>query len=254
MIVGPILRLTTSWTVLVALNLLKGPLLSEAFSPIFRTSECQRSLIRLSVGSWDNDDFLKGLSQGPADEGGFKAPKYEPPEEEEKYQGGSKFKQLMEAGQKAAAERSPRGPPIMYNPAMDPDLSTLKQSSPPPPQNDLENMSVEEQAAKFREMMQQQQQLQQQQQSAAPFQQQPPQVQPLPVRRMRPDPRPVGRNRDADTIANTADLYFAQLKRDSTVRTLARQHGDVEKANAVFEDEGIEKLNDVLSKNPHLKG
>jgi hypothetical protein len=246
MMFSPIMSLGTSWTVFVALNVLKSPL-SEAFAPTFRTSEFQRSL-RLSVGSWDNEDFLEGLSQGPANKGGFEAPKYEPPEEEEKYQGGSKFKQLLEAGQKAAAERRPGGQPLMYNPAMDPDLSALKQPSPPP-QIDLENMSVEEQAAKFREMMMQQQ--------SAPVQQPPPpppQVQPLPVQRMRPDPRPVGRNRDADTVANTADLYFAQLKRDSTVRTLARQHGDVEKANAVFQDEGIERLKDVLTKNPHLQG
>jgi hypothetical protein len=66
--------------------------------------------------------------------------------------------------------------------------------------------------------------------------------------------RPVGRNRDADMIANTSDLYFAQLKRDSTVRTLARIRGEAEIAEKVFEDEGIEQLNQLLQKNPYLKG
>jgi hypothetical protein len=66
--------------------------------------------------------------------------------------------------------------------------------------------------------------------------------------------RPVGRNRDADSIANTSDLYFAQLKRDSTVRTLARIRGEVEIAEKVFEDEGIKQLDDLLQKNPYLKG
>jgi hypothetical protein len=57
---------------------------------------------------------------------------------------------------------------------------------------------------------------------------------------------PPGRNRDAYEISNSADVYFAQLKRDSTVRTLARRQGDVTKANAVFEDESVHALKDYL--------
>ena len=77
---------------------------------------------------------------------------------------------------------------------------------------------------------------------------------PVPARPSRPDPRPAGRNRDADSIANTSDLYFAQLKRDSTVRGLARIRGDDETAQAIFEDEGIAQLEDLLHENPYLKG
>jgi hypothetical protein len=62
----------------------------------------------------------------------------------------------------------------------------------------------------------------------------------------------VGRNRDADAISNTSDLYLAQLKYDSTVRNIARYRGDEAKANAVFQDEGVHKLKDELLKNPYL--
>jgi hypothetical protein len=66
--------------------------------------------------------------------------------------------------------------------------------------------------------------------------------------------RPVGRNRDADTIANAADLYFAQLKRDSSVRGKARIRGDAEKADQVFADKGIKELEGLMYENPYLKG
>mmetsp|Transcript_16238 Transcript_16238/g.24538 ORF Transcript_16238/g.24538 Transcript_16238/m.24538 type:complete len:589 (+) Transcript_16238:177-1943(+) len=105
----------------------------------------------------------------------------------------------------------------------------------------MENLSVDQQAAMFRAMMQQQQQ---------------------PLRDMSASPREggvdgkgrkIGRNRDADTIANTADVYFAQLKRDSSVRTMARIEGDDETANRVFEDEGVKELKDQIKRNPHLE-
>mmetsp|Transcript_15246 Transcript_15246/g.24705 ORF Transcript_15246/g.24705 Transcript_15246/m.24705 type:complete len:679 (-) Transcript_15246:110-2146(-) len=113
-------------------------------------------------------------------------------------------------------------------------------------------LSVEEQARMFREMMAQQQ-------GGAPAVNTPvvPVAADVPVQRVAKTDRagrPVGRNRDADTIANTSDLYFAQLKRDSTVRTLARIQGEDEVAEKVFEDEGIKQLDELLQKNPYLKG
>merc|ERR1712238_459512 len=62
-----------------------------------------------------------------------------------------------------------------------------------------------------------------------------------------------GRNRDADMIANSSDLYFAQLKRDSTVRTIGRIRGEKDISEAVFEDEGIEQLQSLVQENPYLK-
>jgi len=110
-------------------------------------------------------------------------------------------------------------------------------------QDDSE-LSVEEQARRFREMMQNGG-------SGAGADVPPP---PRRVAQTDRAGRPVGRNRDADTIANTADLYFAQLKRDSTVRGMARLRGDQEEADKVFEDEGIKELEKMVTENPYLKG
>eukprot|EP00562_Extubocellulus_spinifer_P020360 CAMPEP_0178586510 /NCGR_PEP_ID=MMETSP0697-20121206/25958_1 /TAXON_ID=265572 /ORGANISM="Extubocellulus spinifer, Strain CCMP396" /LENGTH=565 /DNA_ID=CAMNT_0020222637 /DNA_START=32 /DNA_END=1729 /DNA_ORIENTATION=- len=66
------------------------------------------------------------------------------------------------------------------------------------------------------------------------------------------DGRKIGRNRDADIISNTADVYLAQLKRDSTTRNLARYAGDDERANTVFDDEAIADIKPP-EENPYLK-
>mmetsp|Transcript_814 Transcript_814/g.1409 ORF Transcript_814/g.1409 Transcript_814/m.1409 type:complete len:719 (+) Transcript_814:202-2358(+) len=55
-------------------------------------------------------------------------------------------------------------------------------------------------------------------------------------------------NKDAYEITNPADVYFAQLKRDSYVRTMARRSGDLETANKPFADVGVKALNNLLSK------
>jgi hypothetical protein len=60
-------------------------------------------------------------------------------------------------------------------------------------------------------------------------------------------PKGDGRNTQAFEVNNAADVYFAQLKRDSTVRTEARKKGDLKTANGVFADEGIAIIGDVLS-------
>ena len=65
-------------------------------------------------------------------------------------------------------------------------------------------------------------------------------------------PRPP-RNPDADRISNSSDAYLAQLKRDSTVRTQARQAGDDAKANEVFTDPEIDKIRKDLENDPKYR-
>lgn len=105
-----------------------------------------------------------------------------------------------------------------------------------------DELSVEDQARMFREMM-------------AGKTQGP--VEPPPVSRVSREDRagrPMGRNPDADKITNTSDLYFAQLKRDSTVRTIARIRENKEVSEAVFQDDGIKELDALLQQNPYLQG
>jgi len=151
-------------------------------------------------------------------------------------QGGSRFKDLMEEAQKRKQDGD--YPATLENPfAKDPyagiDIAPSEGDNTPDPSA---GMTVEQQAEMFRAMMQKMQ-------PAAAAQED------------KPDPanKPVGRNRDADSIQNTSDLYFAQLKRDSTVRTIARERGDQEAAEAVFNDEGINLLEDMMYENPYLK-
>eukprot|EP00566_Odontella_aurita_P008864 CAMPEP_0113574854 /NCGR_PEP_ID=MMETSP0015_2-20120614/27369_1 /TAXON_ID=2838 /ORGANISM="Odontella" /LENGTH=850 /DNA_ID=CAMNT_0000478019 /DNA_START=262 /DNA_END=2815 /DNA_ORIENTATION=- /assembly_acc=CAM_ASM_000160 len=62
-----------------------------------------------------------------------------------------------------------------------------------------------------------------------------------------------GKRREFDVIANTADIYLAQLKRDSTIRSIARREGDLDFANDAFGDESIKELEGWVEKNPHLE-
>eukprot|EP00586_Coscinodiscus_wailesii_P021758 CAMPEP_0172518606 /NCGR_PEP_ID=MMETSP1066-20121228/290921_1 /TAXON_ID=671091 /ORGANISM="Coscinodiscus wailesii, Strain CCMP2513" /LENGTH=312 /DNA_ID=CAMNT_0013301031 /DNA_START=164 /DNA_END=1104 /DNA_ORIENTATION=- len=66
-------------------------------------------------------------------------------------------------------------------------------------------------------------------------------------------PRPVGRNRDADSISNKADVYFAQLKMDSRIRKQAFMDGDTEKSNEVFGDERVVELGETLQRDPQIQ-
>jgi hypothetical protein len=66
-------------------------------------------------------------------------------------------------------------------------------------------------------------------------------------------PRPVGRNRDADSVSNKADVYFAQLKLDSRIRKQAFLNGDTENSNKVFGDERVRELGEYLQKDPQIK-
>jgi hypothetical protein len=55
-----------------------------------------------------------------------------------------------------------------------------------------------------------------------------------------------GGNKDAYEITNPADVYLAQLKRDSNVRTEARKRGDLEVANKPFADYGVQAIGTIL--------
>ena len=170
---------------------------------------------------------------------GSKEPKAKPVDEELEASsgGGTRFKELLSKAQAGA-----RSEPGLSRPIENPFL-TPEALSPPQPA-DPANMSVEEQARMFREMMQGQ--------APAAVPHQPVYSNPA-APKQRENPRPQGRNRDADSIANSSDLYFAQLKRDSTVRTMARLRGEEDKADKVFEDEGIRQLEELLHTNPYLK-
>jgi hypothetical protein len=230
------------------------------------------SLLRVGgpVG-WDNDNFLDALSKGPGDleranEAYYKKSKYgRPPPlepnndtaaddwsqgvigaeltedmkrkvkeshtpEEEASQGGKQFRELMAMAQRAAPRPSPS----------------------PSSSNTLDSMTVEEQAAMFRQMMLQQQQ-QQEQQPMSPA--------PAPSRgNANKDNflpygetatgRP-GRNKDADSMVNSSDVYLARLKQDSAVRKLARLAGDEDYANTVFTDPSLADIK--LHTNPYIE-
>lgn len=181
----------------------------------------------------DSSDIPDSMPNTETKEGRFE--KFIPSDEEEKNQGGTRFQQMMQAAQAAKSDVT------RFNPS---NQKTSADTFPPPQSvasETMESLSVDQQAAMFRAMMQQQQQ---------------------PLQTMSASPREggidskgrkIGRNRDADTIANTADVYFAQLKRDSSVRTMARIRGDDETADRVFEDEGVKQLKDQIKRNPHLE-
>ncbi len=60
-------------------------------------------------------------------------------------------------------------------------------------------------------------------------------------------PKGDGRNSQAFEVNNASDVYLAQLKRDSTVRTIARKQGDIETANKPWADEGVKVIGSLLS-------
>lgn len=60
-------------------------------------------------------------------------------------------------------------------------------------------------------------------------------------------PKRAGGNNDAYEVNNSADVYFAQLKRDSNVRIEARKRGDMETANAPFAEKGVKALTGLIS-------
>lgn len=245
---------------------------ADAFTPACSTSLLQRkttspksSCLQVSADPDDyDDDFLQSLSgKNPSSEVPTSDDSIDGAElteemrakmkennEDEEFGGGTKFKQLLEAAKRAEKTAEPQRPKSLKNPfaenpfagieGLDPNLGPT--AAPAAPNLDPDEMTVEQQAEMFRQMMAGKQ--------VAP----PPQVAPIELPKARP-PKPdakFGRNRDADAIQNTADVYFAQLKRDSTVRGIARIRGDDDTANAVFKDPKIEELKDLISVNPGL--
>jgi len=167
-------------------------------------------------------DFLDALSPQSGDDNS---------EEKDDGSGSSRFRELMKLAKESGQSDASSMQPAIDNPFL---------SQTPLPANP-DGLSVEEQARMFREMMADKQGF------ASP----PP---PTKVNREADRAgRPVGRNKDADKIANTSDLYFAQLKRDSTVRTIGRYSGDEGVSEAVFEDDGIQELDDLFLENPFLQ-
>lgn len=181
----------------------------------------------------DDDGFIDALKAKADDSDGGASED----EENEVSSGSSRFKELMEASKKGKASGDMPSGRAIQNPFLNPAPSTPQ---PGAAGVNIENLSVEDQAALLRQLMGNQN-------AAAP---------PLEGKQKRTDKagRPTGRNKDADAIANTADLYFAQLKRDSFVRTLARYDGNDEVADAVMGDDGIGELDELLHKNPYLQG
>lgn len=259
---------------------------SDAFAPSATTSLTTRkpvtdfaapssSLLHVGVDTdgWENDDFLKSLAgQNPeakeeipeedmdgADLTPEMRAKIKQQNEADESPGGSKFKELLAAASKNKtpedSETRSLKNPFVENPfigieGLDPTMDDSDDSSAAPAAAPAantkrpEDMTVEEQAEMFRAMMAGQQ--------APPAAQKQKQTIKLPEPRPPKPDRKTGRNRDADAIQNTADVYFAQLKRDSTVRGIARIRGDEDMANAIFEDSKIEELKTLISENPHL--
>ena len=246
---------------------------SDGFVSNTRTSQLpvRKTVLRMVGQGWDNESFLGSLSGG-SDAMDDANQKYqaqteqrgkleqwragqearhelqassdeeaaaEPPDEEVG-QGGSRFKELLEKSQEIAASSSPAdGPngPIIYNPIE--GLKKPDAQQAPDAASDDDDLTMEEQAKLFQKFMK--------------IQQGGGGDTAAPQKQTNPGGKKVGRNRDADTIANKADVYFAQLKRDSTVRTIARHEGDLERANAVFADEGVKELENIITVNPYLK-
>ncbi|GKY98757.1 hypothetical protein MPSEU_000832000 [Mayamaea pseudoterrestris] len=186
--------------------------------------------------------------------------------EKDESQGGTMFKELLQKAQQRQAQggsfsgaASPNNMPSgmtvePYQPqAASPvqsDASSAAAISP----DALAGLTVEQQAELFRSMIAGNQQQQQPSPQGIPSRNTPgnfPQAFPPQGAVLAPDGRRVGRNRDADQIQNSADLYFAQLKRDSAIRKEAWLAGDAQKANAVFEDPSIKEIEERV--NPYLE-
>ena len=163
-------------------------------------------------------------------------------------QGGQLFREMLARAKRGDTLAAPAATTVPPPPPVVPPTTNAAS---------LDNLSVEQQAELFRQMMAQQQQQQQQQLPipatpppvAVPLSQPPLAINPgaLPRRTSGGDDRRkassgTARNRDADAIVNTSDLYFAQLKLDSTLRNYARYTGDDDKANAVFADPSIREI------------
>ena len=230
---------------------------TSLFPPRKTTLPTTTSSSLLQIGAADPDDIptSEDSIEGAELTADMRAKMKDNNDKDEEYGGGTKFKQLLEAAKRAektsgGEAQHPAAPKSLRNPFADNPFAGIEGLDPtmgPTTSGGANNnlnpdeMTVEQQAEMFRQMMAGKNQQQQQA---------PPPIIDLPkARPPKPDAK-YGRNRDADAIQNTADVYFAQLKRDSTVRGIARIRGDDETANAVFKDPKIEELKDLISVNP----
>jgi hypothetical protein len=156
---------------------------------------------------------------------------------EEESGSGEMFKKMLERAQQGATLKASVQPPPPT-----PPIAT--QSSVPALPEGFEKLSVEAQAALFRQLMASPQP---EQWPAAPG----PRPEAKGQAMVAADGRKIGRNKDADSLVNTSDVYFAQLKLDSAVRNQARRAGDMEKAEAVFADPTIPEIK--LHINPYME-
>ncbi len=142
--------------------------------------------------------------------------------------------------------------------AANPEAASQMTPPPPPPPPPTFNEQMPQQTLPQQQYQapMPQQEAPQQQYNAPQQQQQPePQVQPIESNDNGGTPKSIhdylpqraGGNKDAYEVNNPADLYFAQLKRDSTIRTEARKRGDLETANSPFTEEGVIALGGFFS-------
>ena len=157
--------------------------------------------------------------------------------EEDSGGSGEMFKKMLERAQQGSTLKETVQPPPPSPPV------TTESATPSLPEG-FEKLSVEAQAALFRQLM------------VTPQKQQWPEAPgPRPEAKgqamVAADGRKIGRNKDADSLVNTSDVYFAQLKLDSAIRNQARREGDAEKADAVFADPTIPEIK--LHINPYME-
>jgi len=179
---------------------------------------------------------------------------------EDSSQGGSRFRALMERARDQEQTRKQNPLVVAYggnnnpygNAAAAPDTTSSTPPSSIMTPEEIANLSIDEQARLYREFFYVQQKEKSGQQNSISdsksigstssnylgagigF-----------------DGRKIGQNKDTLAISNAADVYFAQLKRDSTTRNLARYSGDNLKANEVFHDPAIQDIKAPV--NPYLE-
>lgn len=235
----------------------------------------QFGLTRLQSTPDDGDDSYLFGAQVPGMPDKVPLPS---PIDEDNPSGGQMFKKLMERAKsgpnRPKATFANSEPPQPQTPPPQPQYQQQQPPPPPPPQpQGMDPYSTyQAQLQAWQQQMTAYAQISVSDPEAAAQMTMPPppqmQATPMPVQQQPPQPPPVsqtpkdpnnpkdvsqyliqgdGRNAQAYEVNNSADVYFAQLKRDSKVRIDARKAGDSATANAPFEDEGVQALKGLLS-------
>jgi len=241
--------------------------MDKANAKYFKQSDARMGAYkrRMQANGDDNESILfggKSNVEGVPD----KLPKA-PPIDEDNPSGGEMFRKLMERAEAQKNGMGGRDPSEMSRASPTPTDPVAQQQpqapSPPvaPAGADVQQQTMQEMQQQMMQMMQKMQEMQQPgavSPASAPLAQvQEPEkdnaIPNVPAEGVQTDvmqyaPKPLGgKNRDAYEINNSADVYFAQLKRDSNVRNIARKSGDFDSANAVFVEEGTKKLSKYFS-------